>query len=210
MGKSGSNSCSINHSNQTHAHWSMSICLSTLVQATTSLPQGVPTNILLGPDNVSILHRGLLFILQDIHLRSGFESFHTMCMYIEALPTRQFDGSGFNNLSSRRDDVLLQTQQGTWYYGATHEVLWRKSCYFLPSNMKPENKEQTAGENNPWKDYSNFQVPASDFQGPTPGSGPCLRLPGSYCRGQGPASSFRFPASRPSDFFCLRINGNLS
>ncbi|KAF2593587.1 hypothetical protein F2Q70_00042369 [Brassica cretica] len=76
----------------------------------------------------------------------------TMCMYIEALPTRQSDGSGFNNLSSRRDDVLSKLNKEL---DTTVQLL---------------------------RSYEENQVPASDFQGPTPGSGPCLRLPGSYPR----------------------------
>ena len=42
--------------------------------------------------------------------------------------------------------VLLQIQQVAWYHGPTHDVQWRKSCYFLPSKMKPENKGQTVEE----------------------------------------------------------------
>lgn len=169
--------CDHHQSDKTHAHWSMSVCLYALVQATTSRPRDVPANILLDSDHVSILNQGL---------------FSRPYIFSQAMnPLRP---CARTSKHCQQDSLMAQAltsslEQGTWYYGATHEVLWGKSCYFLPSNRKPENKRQTVGENNHWRDYSSFKVPASDFKGLIPGPGSCLRL----------------PASRRSDFSCFRI-----
>ncbi|KAF2607703.1 hypothetical protein F2Q68_00043112 [Brassica cretica] len=99
--------------------------------------------------------------------------------------------------------TLKRYQQGSLMAQALTSYLVDETTSYSKLNKELDTTVQLM------RSYEENQVPASDFQGPTPGSGPCLRLPGSYPRGQGPASSFRFPASRPSDFFCLRINGNL-
>ena len=144
----------------------------------TSRPRGLPKNILLHPDHVSILHRWLLFILRTYISNQAvnpsklyvciLKRYQQGSLMAQALISSLVDELTSYSKLNKELDTTVQIMRS---YEEDHVI-----SYLQTWNLKIRGK--LLGKNNPWRDYSSFQVHASDFRGPTPGSGSCFRLPG--------------------------------